>query len=467
MSLRTASLALHRFGLGPRANNIDLYADDPRAAIEAEMERPGVASLDDNLPDTVTALGAIFSLRKERRQLRLQGEEVSQVASAAMEADSEVKTAGQETPAKLPPAAQGQLYRDEIDARIRRAVSVEIGFVERLVAFWSNHFAVKAAGVARGIVGAFEREAIRPHVLGKFEDMLFAATKHPAMLNYLNNEKSIGPNSRAGKRRKAGLNENHARELLELHTIGVNGGYVQEDVTALARVLTGWTYARDDGPDFGKFVFRHRTHEPGAQTIMGVRYPDNGVEQGEAVLGDLAYHPATARHIASKFARHFVADEPSPGLVEHLVTVFTDTGGDLRAMAKVLLYSDEAWGQRSKLKSPQEFLWSALRTLDFVPQTNLAIKMMAALGQPFWDPPSPQGFSNDSATWLAPDAIADRLDVTAQLVSMAGGDQDPSVLLGTVLGPDVSEETRNGVRRAETREQGLALLLMSPEFQRR
>ena len=191
----------------------------------------------------------------------------------------------------------------------------------RLVMFWSNHFCVSAnKGPVRGMAGAYEREAIRPHVLGRFVDMLLAVERHPAMLVYLDNHVSIGPNSRAGLNRGLGLNENLAREILELHTLGVGGGYTQEDVTNLARILTGWTVANLANPvgEPGRFFFAPARHEPGAWTVLGKRYGEAGMAAGEAVLRDLARHPATARHIARKLARHFVSAEPPAALVARL-----------------------------------------------------------------------------------------------------------------------------------------------------
>jgi uncharacterized protein (DUF1800 family) len=231
--------------------------------------------------------------------------------------------------------------------------------------------------------------------------------------------------------------------------------------------LTGWSFAHGEGKPLGRFLFRAKAHEPGAQTIMGVSYSQPGVAQGEAVLRDLARHPATARHIAEKLARHFVADDPPPALTERIAATLLDTGGDLKAGTRTLLGSDEAWGPPTKMKLPQEFLWSALRVLDIALDSRRAMRAMEALGQPFWNPPSPAGFPDDAPSWLAADAVSDRLDFAEQLALGAEPDIDPVALLDTVLGPDASHATRSAVALADSRTQALALLLMSPEFQRR
>ena len=198
-------------------------------------------------------------------------------------------------------------------ARIEHARTTDAAFLERLVMFWSNHFCVNAnKGAVLGMAGAFEREAIRPHVLGRFADMLLAVEQHPAMLIYLDNQASTGPNSQVGRNRGRGLNENLAREILELHTLGVDGGYTQADVTNLARVITGWTVGQPNQPnaEHGRFHFAPARHEPGRHPVLGKRYGDAGVRAGEACLADLARHPSTARHIARKLAAHFVAETP-------------------------------------------------------------------------------------------------------------------------------------------------------------
>jgi uncharacterized protein (DUF1800 family) len=318
--------------------------------------------------------------------------------------------------------------------------------------------------------GAFEREAIRPHVLGKFSDMLLAVETHPAMLFYLDNVRSIGPQSIAGMRRGKGLNENLAREILELHTLGVRTVYTQADVTNFANVITGWTIRpfRQDPERGGEFVFNPRMHEPGPQRVAGTTYSDRGFDQGQAVLQDVALHPATANHIATKLARHFVADEPPASLVRRLANRFTATDGDLKGVTEELIRAPEAWAApRTKLKKPSEWIVDALRSSGAsMPDVRRVIQMQNLLGEPLWRPPAPKGFPDDSAAWL--DGVSQRLDIAQQIARLAPPSAaEPNTLVDTALGPLASNETRQTIRRAESRQQALALLLMAPEFQRR
>jgi uncharacterized protein (DUF1800 family) len=352
-------------------------------------------------------------------------------------------------------------------------VIADCGFAERLVAFWSNHFCISAnkGGLARMWAGSFEREAIRPHVLGHFGDMLKAVEQHPAMLFFLDNQQSLGPESRAGQNRKRGLNENLAREIMELHTLGVGGGYSQDDVTSLARIITGWTFAGRQGQlgAPGSFVFNANAHQPGAQRLLGKTYENNGVAQGEAALADIARHPSTAKFIATKFARHFVADDPPPALVARLQDTFRNTDGDLKALTFALLDSDEAWqAPLTKLRSPYEFLVATGRLLGRIPEDpGRYLGSLNLLGQPLWSPSGPNGFPDTNAAWAAPEGMKLRLDVSAQVASRLADNIDPRNLLELVAADAASPETRRTVEHAESRQQALALLLMSPEFQRR
>jgi uncharacterized protein (DUF1800 family) len=382
----------------------------------------------------------------------------------------------QPSPAKPPQAPLNVIqktFRAEALARLQRGVQAECGITERLVAFWSNHFCISASKgeLARMWAGAFEREAIRPHVLGRFADMLLAVEQHPAMLFFLDNQQSLGPDSRAGLNRKRGLNENLAREIMELHTLGVGSGYTQDDVTSLARIITGWTFVGRQGKlgEPGSFVFNVNAHQPGPQQLLGKTYQDNGVAQGEAALADIARHPATAKFIATKFVRHFVADNPPPALVAQLEGVFRKTDGDLRAMTSALVDADAAWSAPlTKIRDPNEFLVASGRLLARVPEDpGPYLGALNALGQPLWTPAGPNGFADTNAAWAAPEGMKLRLDISAQLASRIGNSVDPRELLDEVLADAASSETRRTIERAETRQQALALLLMSPEFQRR
>ena len=479
---QAALVALNRFGLGARggaSGDLVNAASDPRGFVKAELSRGNGALLEvPGLQSTPALAQAVFAYQLEIRQAR-----VAAKSTAAMDAPAGSDKTEMSTPATMQPDAPKppprplniiqKTYRAEALARLQRAVIADCGFVERLVVFWSNHFCISAnkGALARMWAGAFEREAIRPHVLGRFGDMLQAVEQHPAMLFFLDNQQSLGPDSRAGQNRKRGLNENLAREIMELHTLGVAGGYSQDDVTSLARILTGWTFAGRQGKlgAPGSFIFNANAHEPGAQPLLGKTYQDNGVAQGEAALADIARHPSTAAFIAGKFARHFVADDPPPALVARLRQAFHSSDGDLKALALALLDSDEAWqAPQTKMRSPYEFLVATGRLLARIPEDpGLYLGGLNLLGQPLWSPAGPNGFPDTNAAWAAPEGMKLRLDVSAQVASRIGDAVDPRQLLELAAADAASPETRHTVERAESRQQALALLLMSPEFQRR
>jgi uncharacterized protein (DUF1800 family) len=514
-------VALNRFGFGARggaAGDLVNAASDPRGFVKAELSRPNGVLLE--MPGLLStpALGeAVFAYQAEVKQAReaaaksaapapASGAAPAQPASdakvqkrnlslnsiamdiAAKEPAMKPSETGSTSAAMVPteamqpnapkPPAQPlniiqKTYRAEALARLQRAVIVDCGFVERLVTFWSNHFCISAnkGELARMWAGSFEREAIRPHVLGRFGDMLRAVEQHPAMLFFLDNQQSLGPDSRAGQNRKRGLNENLAREIMELHTLGVGGGYSQDDVTSLARIITGWTFAGRQGQlgAPGSFVFNANAHQPGQQLLLGKIYQNSGVAQGEAALADIARHPSTAKFIATKFARHFVADDPPPALVARLQEVFGKSDGDLKALATALLDSDEAWqAPLTKLRSPYEFLVATGRLLARIPDDpGSTLGSLNLLGQPLWSPSGPNGFADTNAAWAAPEGMKLRLDISAQLASRVADKIDSRDLLELVAADAASPETRRTIEHAESRQQALALLLMSPEFQRR
>ncbi len=493
---RTALVALNRFGFGARGGASGDFvnaASDPRGFVKAELGRPNSALLEGpGLLPTPALANAVFAYQDEVKQAReaaaKSGMATAEATQPQAPADAKMQGANAAmapTDAMQPNAAKPQpqppqplnviqkTYRAEALARLQRAVIADCGFVERLVVFWSNHFCISAnkGELGRMWAGSFEREAIRPHVLGRFGDMLKAVEQHPAMLFFLDNQQSLGPDSRAGQNRKKGLNENLAREIMELHTLGVGGGYSQEDVTTLARIITGWTFAGRQAQlgTPGSFVFNANAHQPGPQHLLGKVYEDNGVGQGEAALADIARHPSTAKFIATKFARHFVADDPPPALVARLQDVFRKTDGDLKALAMALLDSDEAWrAPLTKMRSPYEFLVATGRLLARIPEdSGPYLGSLNVLGQPLWTPAGPNGFPDTNAAWAAPEGMKLRLDVSAQLASRLGANIDPRDLLELVAADAASEDTRRTIDRAESRQQALALLLMSPEFQRR
>jgi uncharacterized protein (DUF1800 family) len=508
-----ALVALNRFGFGARggaAGDFVNAASDPRGFVKAELSRPNGGLLEAPGLLSTPALGqAVFAYQLEVQQARAAAAKSAAPAPPAADAKAQrrglslnsiamdmpgkepamkapqngsanaamvANDAIQPNAAKPPPQPLNiiqKTYRAEALARLQRAVIADCGFVERLVVFWSNHFCISAnkGELARMWAGSFEREAIRPYVLGRFSDMLKAVEQHPAMLFFLDNQQSLGPDSRAGQNRKRGLNENLAREIMELHTLGVGGGYTQDDVTSLARIITGWTFARRQGqlgvP--GSFVFNANAHQPGAQRLLGKTYEDNGVAQGEAALADIARHPSTARFIATKFVRHFVADDPPPALVARLQDVFRKSGGDLRALTSALLDSDEAWqAPLTKLRSPYEFLVATGRLLARIPEDPTRyLGGLNVLGQPLWSPAGPNGFPDTNAAWAAPEGMKLRLDISAQIASRLADSIDPRDLLELAAADAASPETRRTIELAESRPQALALLLMSPEFQRR
>jgi uncharacterized protein (DUF1800 family) len=312
-------------------------------------------------------------------------------------------------------------------------------------------------------------------VLGRFEDMLLAAARHPAMLLYLDQVRSIGPQSPAALRaaereqRRRGLNENLAREILELHTLGVRSGYTQADVTEFARALTGWTLPAPDDEAAGPFQFRRAMHEPGSRTVVGRAYAQAGEEQARAILHDLATAPATAHHIATKLARHFVADEPPPALVQRLSDAFVRTAGDLPSVYRELVATPEAWAATApKFKSPWDWAISSLRALGRteIPPMQLA-NLMKQLAQPVWRPGSPAGYDDVAAAWAAPDALVRRVEVAQRLAAQAAGGVDARALAPRVLPGALTDATAKAIARAESPSSGLALLLVSPEFLRR
>ncbi len=455
-----AALALARFGLGPRPGDTDRIAADPQRALIDELQPETALLAGPDLPTSAAALTALRQLQMERKKAR---DAAPKLMAMAAPADAPAKP-------RMEKAAPQRIYDAEFAARLDRVAQADIGYVERLTAFWTNHFAIgiSVGEIERTLVGAFEREAIRPHVLGRFEDMLFAATRHPAMLAYLNNNVSIGPGSPIGKRLKRGLNENLGRELMELHTIGVNGGYTQADVIALAKILTGWTFAYDSrgGTEAGSFVFRAAAHEPGPQTVMGKVYAEPGEQQGIAAIADLAAKPATARHIATKLAKAFVSDDPPKTLIDRLASDFTDSGGDLLSLSRTLVMSPELWSEPGKFRTPQQFLWASMRALDARPQPALALRILRSLGELPWNPGSPAGYDPSDAMWMAPDAMTSRLDAAELLAQRAAPDLQPNELTADLLAERLSPQTSQAIARAESKAQAFALLLMSPEFQR-
>lgn len=372
-------------------------------------------------------------------------------------------------------------YLGAIVDRFARIMDDPSGFGERLVAFWSSHFAVRGgAPHANLMTAALVDEAIRPHLSGRFADMMFAAETHPAMLVYLDQVRSVGPNSAMARRnadKAMGLNENLAREMIELHSLGVGAAYTQQDVEALARLLTGLTY-NAKRPE----IFRPAQAEPGADTVLGRSYGTGDratLDDIRSVIEDLASHEATARHIARKLAIHFIADDPPQSVMDRLAAVFRDTGGDLGAINLALAEAPELnTHYRQKLRQPHEFLAASLRSLGLtgddirglsrkqIRQTLL--NPMAVMGQPWARPNGPDGWPEEAEAWGTPQGLAMRINWAMRQPSrLAQRLPDPRDFLVTALGEAASEPLRWAVPRAESRSQGIALVLASADFNRR
>jgi uncharacterized protein (DUF1800 family) len=461
-----AAIAANRFGLGAKPGDLGEIAGDPRGWLEAQISGRAPLLSAPGLKSTAEILRAASELNRERRELR---EATVQQPSAAQ--------------ALVQLRRLAQLYRPiyiaEVQARMRNAVATHRPFAERLVYFWSNHFAVSVdKNAVTGIAGSLEREAIRPHVLGNFHDLLLAVEQHPAMLLYLDNQRSVGPHSNAAQRaarldRTLGLNENLAREIMELHTLGVDAGYTQADVTSFAKVLTGWSVAggainRERGQT-GEFLFRPELHEPGTQIVFHHRYEQDGIAQGQAVLKDLAAATQTAKHIATKLARHFIADDPPPRAVEQISQAFQKSGGDLPRVYQAVLACEEAWERpQTKFKTPQDYLLSVYRGLDLtVAERGDAIVPFETLGQRQFSPGSPAGWPDRSEDWDGASALMKRIEYADALAQALSTPPKVADLGPQLLGATYKDETRIAISRAASTAQGLTLLLTSPEFLRR
>jgi uncharacterized protein (DUF1800 family) len=396
-----------------------------------------------------------------------------------------------------------------LQGKLLRATYSERQLQEVMTDFWFNHFNVfLGKGADRYLVTAYERDVIRPRALGKFSDLLLATARSPAMLWYLDNWQSVGPNSQAATRVKnngkpsQGLNENYAREVMELHTLGVNGGYTQKDVTELARVLTGWTL--EEPRQGGGFVFREPRHEPGDKTVLGRVFHEDGRREGEAALEMLAHEPATARFISTKLAQRFVSDTPPPALVDAMARAFLESDGDIKAVLRAMLGAPEFWDvkqYRAKVKTPLEFTVSALRATDAeLTRTQSVSDALNRMGMPLYGAQPPTGYSMHAESWVNSGALLNRMNFALRLGmgKLAGVKMDAAKLAGNGTQADEVQRTLEqallaGVVSAQTHEtiakrlsdplvtgrklddppkpvnQGAVtgLILGSPEFQRR
>ena len=474
-----AAIAANRFGLGARPGEL-ARLEDPRGWLRSQLRAPPPAPAAFALPGSLEVMRGAKEFVANAQENAAKGDEKPVIQSTT---GTDSGAAQQKLFAQRLPRYFAPIYQADVLARLQDAVVTSQPFAERLVQFWSNHFAVSVDKVAvLGLAGCLEKEAIRPNILGNFHDLLLSVEKHPAMLDFLDNALSIGPGSawaeRAGQRRRQlGLNENLAREILELHTLGVDGGYTQADVTRFAKVLTGWSVAGgrglavrlDDGAAPGSFDFRAMLHEPGEQSVLGRRYAQPGVAQGEAVLRDLAAAPQTARHLATKLARHFIADDPPTAAVDRLAHAYIRSGGDLPAVYHALIDSPEAWNpELLKFKTPHDYLVSLYRGLELpLPEGQRGPAALTLLGQPTFRPGSPAGWPDRSADWDGSAALLKRIELADNVAQRAGVARDANALAPQLLGATLSEATRTAVARADSPAQALTLLLTSPEFMRR
>jgi uncharacterized protein (DUF1800 family) len=469
-----AVIAANRFGLGARPDEIAKLNADPRGWLKVQL------SGGRTVPPAIAALAAsdmVFKAQVEALQRRREAQ----------------RAAADDDPNVRPIEAQRrnviqENYLAQVAARYQVAVRSDQPFRERLVHFWTNHFAVSMdKNSVSALAGTLENEAIRPNLHLSFYDLLLAADSHPAMILYLDNQASMGPNSqlaqlakrRTKQQRKLDINENLGREILELHTLGVAGGYTQADVTSFATMLTGWSIAGEPGQlggvssmstgEAGKFAFREALHEPGAQTLLGKRYKEAGIAQVKAVLKDLSRHPATANFIATKLARHFIADEPPAVAVARIAKAFLDSEGHLPTVHTAVVDSAEAWTQpHRKFKTPHEFVLSAFRALDYVPDKPVQVlQPFELLGQRPYSPGSPAGWADIAGRWDGSDALMKRIEWATQVAQRVGARQSPLKMAEQTLGDSLSEHTRMVLNGAADGTQGTILWLVSPEFQRR
>jgi uncharacterized protein (DUF1800 family) len=366
----------------------------------------------------------------------------------------------------MPPEGFTELFNREMTAALQHAATTDLPFRERLVWFWANHFTVAshAGPWPFGLNGAYVQEAIRPHVTGRFVDLAKAVMLHPAMLSYLDEEVSIGPDSPIGMMQHRGLNENLAREFMELHTLGVQAGYSQHDVTSFAALLTGRGFDVS-GPNPG-YVYHADMHEPGPQTLMGHSFPD-GSAGSDTAIEWIATHPATYRHLATKLVQHFVADVPPAACVAKVETALRDSGGDLKQAYRAIIALPEAWQPLTKFRAPAEYVIAVQRAIDLPMEP--AGRLLAAtrdLGQPFRDPLLPNGWPDTAEDWVGGETLLKRADYAMTQASRPNAPPAEAVMNDT-LGDLCSASTRAAVKACPNQAEALATLLASPEFMRR
>jgi len=448
--LDVAAHALSRFGLGARPGDRQEIESNPTSWVKSQLSGFADDSAATNgRPTTKEVAKLIFEVRQLQKAQ----------SKGVMDVETQLRAARQ----KLT-----QTYLEDINARLRQGFETSTPVIERFVRFWSNHFSISAENnLVSPIIGAFEREVIRTHMNGNFYQLLLAAESHPAMVVYMNNEQSTGPNSFVGKQTALGLNENFAREIMELHTVGVNGGYDQQDVTSFAKILTGWTveFSSPTTQGFGEFSFDKKRHEPGTQTVMGKHYSAQGSNQAKAVLRTLAKHPSTARFIATKLARHFVSDDPPESAVSKLEQVFLATGGDLPSLYRAVVDLPEAWIESgNKFRMPEDYLIAAGRAVGFPAAYEAFLyDIPAEMGQQTYASSGPNGWEDTASDWITGYGVLRRADVAVALATAKGGVEGFS-LMKNLYGENLSRETEQSLRNTRNPVVGTALALASPEF---
>jgi len=450
MSIEGA-MAVTRFGLGAGKGEIDTASDDPKDWLLKQL-RP-------NNSDHAAFKDTLSSV------------EIYKISRKYKDARKTMKDADKPAASKAYGKTVRRNFEAEIKARAIYAAQTQTPFHERLTRFWSNHFSISARNRnTRVFPGAYEREAIRPHILDSFFELTISAIFHPGMLVFLDNVSSVGPKSRQGQKRNKGLNENLARETLELHTVTPAAGYSQSDVTEFAKALTGWSVERKTGRDTpqGMTAFNRRYHEPGRKTVLGTTYADEGAKQAINILKDLCRRPETAENVAMKLATHFVSDAPPKALVAELKQSFLKTDGNLTALYKTLINSPHAWEPAAqKIKTPDELIISTSRMVGFDTVMPKRPKdTYDSLAQLPFTAPTPEGWPDIAQAWIGPDAILKRIEWANELASRAEG-IDARSFLQSALGARLKPETLQAISRAESGQQAFAMALLSPDFQRR
>jgi len=480
---------LNRLAFGPRPGEVDRVLSN------------GVDRwVDQQLHPEAIPERAVDARLREYGTLRMSNAEIVQSFYAPiLEMRREARNTGSKAPVDPQLRKEAQRVMQElIGQRIVRAADSDRQLNEVMVDFWMNHFNVFAGkGIDRFLLTSYERDTIRPRVWGRFEDLLMATAKSPAMLFYLDNARSVAapenrprmqPRWRAAMMRprqqnqnRGGLNENYAREIMELHTLGVDGGYTQKDVTELARVLTGWTIDQRTGA----FIFRPQLHDAGAKTVLGVHFPaSGGIEEGERMIHILARHRATAHHIAYQLCQRLVSDDPPKALVDRATKKFLDTDGDLRQTVKAVIDSPEFWDPqtyRAKVKSPFEYVISALRAVNAGIDDPMPVaRAMQQIGEPLYGAQPPTGYSDKADAWVNTGALLNRLNFALALAanklpglhsdvaSLVSSDRSVDALAVALTGGNLTDETRNTIKaRGQDDAPTIAgLILGSPEFQR-